>query len=111
MDDFYSRLENKISLQNYVVNHYITHYTSSKPLYIAGGLKGDPEKCSLIVDGTVREETCYRASHEEADDRIMFSIHQIYPRIRTSQNHPTITVVTADADIFVVLLYHFKNTW
>ena len=111
MDDFYSRLENKISLQHFFVNYCFRHYTSSKPLYIAGGLEGDPKRCSLIVSGIVREASFYRSSHEEADDRMMFSIQQIYLRIRISKSTPTIIVVTPDADIFIGLLYHLKNTW
>ena len=39
---------------------------------------------------------------------MMFSIQQIY--LKSLQNG-TITVVTPDADIFVVLLYHLKNNW
>ena len=110
MDDFFSRLENKVSLQHHFVNYCFRNYTSSLPLYIAGGLEGDPERCSVIFGGMVKEAESYRASHEEADDRIMYSIQQIYLRISMSC-HQTITVVTPDADIFVVLLYHLKNNW
>ena len=100
MDDFFNRQENKVSLQNHFVIYCFRNYTSAKRLYIAGGLEGDPERCSLIWNGIERE----------ADDRIMYSIQQIYLRISASHN-PTITVVTPDADIFVVLLYHLKNNW
>ena len=108
MNEFYSRLDNKISLQNFFVNYCITNFTSSKPLYIRGGLAYDPERCSLIANCHVEEATSYRVSHEEADDQTMFSIQQIY--LKSLQNG-TITVVSPDADIFVVLLYHLKNNW
>ena len=107
MKDFYSRLDNKISLQNFFVKYCIANYSSSKPLYIAGGLTEAPERCSMIVNGNVSEAISYRASHEEADDRMMFSIQQIYMK---PLKFKTITVLTSDADIFVVLLYHLKNT-
>ena len=109
MKDFWNRTENKMSLQNCFVNYCATHYRSSKPLYIAGGLSEDPAKCSLIIDGNVTDVGNFRATHEEADDRIMFcSIQQINQRNTTSK---TLTVVTSDTDIITVLLYHLKNTW
>ena len=108
MKDFWNRIENKLSLQNYFVSYCATHYQSSKPLYIAGGLSKDPAKCSLIIDGNVTDAGNFRATHEEADDRIMFSIQQINQRNTKSK---TLTVVTSDTDIITVLLYHLKNTW
>ena len=77
-------------------------------MYIAGGLSEYPTKCSLIIDGNVTDAGNFRATHEEADDRIMFSIQQINQRNTTSK---TLTVVTSDTDIITVLLYHLKNTW
>ena len=38
MDDFFNKQENKVSLQHYFVNYCFRNYTSSMPLYIAGGL-------------------------------------------------------------------------
>ena len=50
----------------------------------------------------------FRASHEEADDRLMYTIQQLYIKLSDTG---TIIVLSADTDIFVVLLYHLKNTW
>ena len=100
--------DNKKSFQNFLVKHCMVHYKSAKPLYLAGGLTEDPDKCTVISAGEVKEAQAYRASHEEADDRIMLNIQQLY--IKTSKSG-TVTVVTPDADIFVVLMYHLKNTW
>ena len=55
----------------------------------------------------MEEVTSLKASHEEADDRIMFTIQQLYSKDSSSST----TVVTPDADIFVGLLYHLKNSW
>ena len=41
--EFYSRVENKKSLQNFFVSYCINHYKSDKPLFLAGGLLADPE--------------------------------------------------------------------
>ena len=57
----------------YIETIYIAHYKSTKPLYIAGGLTDDPDKCTVISGGEAKEAVAYRASHEEAEDRIMFS--------------------------------------
>ena len=108
LNEFYSRTENKKSFQNFFVKHCIANYKSPKPLYLVGGLIEDPDKCLVISHGEFKEASTYRASHEEADDRIMFTIQQIY--IQTSEKG-TVTVVTSDADIFVVLLYHLNTYW
>ena len=65
-------------------------------------------KCTCICSGQATEAKSYRASHEEADDRIMYSVQQIY--LNTSKKG-TVTVYSPDADIFIVLLYHLKNMW
>ena len=55
----------------------------------------------------------YRASHEEADDRMMFSIHQLYQKYTIGspfiKDSLSITVVTPDTDIFVVLMYNLQK--
>ena len=45
---------------------HIAHYKSTKPLYIAGGLTDDPDKCTVISGGEAKEAVAYRAYHEEA---------------------------------------------
>ena len=65
------------------------YYKSTKPLYIAVGLTDDPDKCTVISCDETKEAVAYRASHEEADDRMMFSIHQLYQKYTIK-----ITVVT-----------------
>ena len=66
------------------------------------------------MNGKIEEAKEFRASHEEADDRMMYSIDQIYKAKKTpvpGSARYCITVVSTDADIFVGLLYHLKNTW
>lgn len=106
--DFYSRTENKTSFQNFFVDYCIRKYTSAKPLYLAGGIESDPDKCTVIMSGESSEGKEYRASHEEADDRMMLSIQKIY---LNTLKKGTVTVYSPDTDIFVVLLYHIRNTW
>ena len=45
---------------------------------VYSGRSYDPDKCTDISVGKAKEAVAYRASHEEADDRMMFSIHQLY---------------------------------
>ena len=45
---FYNLTDNKKGFQNFFVNYCIAHYKSTKPLYIAGGLTDDPDKCTVI---------------------------------------------------------------
>ena len=53
---------------------FLAHYKSTKPLYIVG-LTDDPDKC-MVIFNEAREAVAYHASHKEADNRMMFSIHQ-----------------------------------
>ena len=64
--------------------------------------------CSVIMNGNIEEAKDFRASHEEADDRIIYIIHKIYQK---TSDKCCLTVVPDDADIFVTLLYHLKNNW
>ena len=98
----------------YIENNRIAHCKSTKPMYIAVVLPDDPDKCTVISGGEAKEAVAYRASHEEADDRTMFSIHQLYEKYTVGspfiKDSLSITVVTPDTDIFVVLMYNLKNT-
>ena len=45
---FYNLTVNEKGFQNFFVKYCIVHYKSTKPLYIAGGLTDDPDKCTLF---------------------------------------------------------------
>ena len=68
--DFFKRLTNKISLQNFFLDYCVTKYNGTKPLYIAGGLKNGPVRCSIILNSKIEEAKEFRASHEEADNKM-----------------------------------------
>ena len=106
--EFFHRTSNKISLQNFFVDFSTTEYNGKQPLILAGGRSNDPEQCWTIIDQTCVATPELRASHEEADDRLMFTITKI---VEKSAGPTSITVVSPDADILVTLLYHLKNTW
>ena len=109
-DEFFKRTSNKISFQDFFVNFCTKSYTLTKPLYIAGGCQSDPAKCTKISAGICQEEKSHRATHEEADDRIMYSVNRIYQSM-TPHSQCSIVVVSPDADIFATLLYHLNKTW
>ena len=90
-NDFFRKSSNKSGLQNFFFHYCLRHYKLSKSLYVAGGEASDPSKC---IKREFKEEKVYRASHEEADDRLMFSVNKIY---ECSFKQITIT----DAEIFV----------
>ena len=80
MDEFFTNISNKISLQNFFVDHNIVTFKSAKPLYIAGGSRDDPNKCIRIKNSVSKTKPNFNASHEEADDRIMFQIQKLYEK-------------------------------
>ena len=108
MEEFWSVQENKSSFQDFFARYCIGNYKETGELILAGGLLSDPEKCTVISNGAMDKLVTWRASHEEADDRIMHVIQQLH---QENPGQSTVTVVTIDADIFVVLLYHLKNSW
>ena len=81
MDEFFTNISNKISLQNFFVDHNIATFKSATPLYIAGGSRDDPNKCIRIKNSVSKTKPNFCASHEEADDRIMFQIQKLYEKI------------------------------
>lgn len=105
---FFGRTSNKVSLQNFFVDSCLKHYSSDRSLYIAGGSRSDPEKFIKIAGGAWEEANVYLASHEEADDRIMYSINKLYD---STPNNCSISFISPDADIFVTMLYHLRNKW
>ena len=50
----------------YIENICISHYKSTKPLYVVGGLTDDPDKCT-VSSGEAKEAVAYHAFHKEAD--------------------------------------------
>ena len=86
----------------------MTHFKDeSHILYLAGGIESDPCLCTVVENGFSFTDPLYHSTQEEADDRLMKSLHVLYEKKRDC----TITVYTPDTDILVVLLYHLKNTW
>ena len=108
LDDFFSLTENKISFLSYFVSYCKRLYSGSKVLYLAGGLTDDPSSCTKLSSGVATIARAYRASHEEADDRMMLSIHQIYLEHGRSGS---VAVLSPDTDVLVSLLFHLQNTW
>lgn len=108
MSEFWSQLENKMSLQNFFVDYCTSRYKSTKPLYIAGGITQQPYSCTKIESGHSSLASEFWATHEEADDRIMYSINKIFSALATTGS---VTVVTVDTDIIVGLLFHLNNAW
>ena len=108
---FYNLTDNKKGFQNFFVKYCIAHYKSTKPLYIAGGLTDDPDKCTVYSGGEAKEAVAYCASHKEADDRMIFSIHQLYTKytINSQLNNHRLSITVVTHDIFIVLMYHFKT--
>ena len=84
MEEFWSVQENKSSFQDFFARFCIGNYKGNGELILAGGLLSDPERCTVISNGTMNNFVTWRASHEEADDRIMHVIQQLHSAPRKS---------------------------
>ena len=108
MKEFWNQIENKlISFQNFFVCYCITHYKSSQPFYVADGRTEDPTASTKIENCLTTIASDFRATHEEADDRIMYSVNVIFQHASSD----AVTVVTSDTDIITVLLNHLNTIW
>lgn len=103
LENFWSSSVSKTAFQAFFAEWISANYRGTKPIYL--GLSPQAWVVSARGASPFPRLNC---THEEADDRIMFHIHDIL----SNQSGPTsITVYTGDTDVFVCLLYHITVNW
>ena len=105
MKSFWPLAENKIQLQQFVIQHYCEKYDGGTPVYLAGAHQNDSNGCLVVENKVVITNTELSCSHEEADDRVIFHVQHLV----CERNMSVIIVATEDTDIIISLLYHLIN--
>ena len=100
LDKFWAPSISKTAFQAFCVEWLTSNYNGKKPLHL-----GIQPKSWCMSAGHVHHFPLLHCTHEEADDRIMFHI-QVILSDRTSPT--SVTVFSADTDVFICLLYHLS---
>ena len=107
MDRFWSSSENKMKFQQSFIKWACCNCVSEVPIYLGGAGEGNVTACIKVCLNDLSDDVAsLRNMHEEADDRMMFHIHQSV----TTENFESVIIASGDADVFVCLIYHF-NRW
>ena len=106
-DRFWSSLENKMKFQQSFIKWARYNYVSDVPIYLGGAGEENVTACIKVCSNDPSDDVdCLRNTHEEADDRTMFHVHQSV----TSEKFERVIIASGDTDVLVCSIYHF-NQW
>ena len=107
MDRFWSSLENKMKFQQSFIKWACYNYVSDVPIYLGGAGEESVNACIKVGSNDPSDDVdSLRNTHEEADDCMMFHVHQSV----TSKKFERVIIASADTDVIVCSIYHF-NRW
>ena len=107
MDRFWSSSENKMKFQHTFIKWARYNYISDVPIYLGGaGEENVPACIKVCSDDPSDDVDSLRNTHEEADDRMMFHVHQSV----TSKKFERVIIASGDTYVFGCSIYHF-NRW
>ena len=101
LDKFWASSVSKTAFQAFYVEWLTSNYHGNKPLHL--GIH-----TWRVSAGHVHHFPLLDCTHEEADDRIMFHIQVI---LSDRASSTSVTVFSADTDVFICLLYHLSTNW
>ena len=107
MDRFWSSSENKMKFQQLFIKWARYNYVLDVPIYLGGAGEENVAACIKVCSNDSSDGVNFlRNTHEEADDRMMFHVHQSV----TSKKFKRVIIASGDTDVFVCSIYHF-NRW
>ena len=106
MDRFWSSSENKMRFQQAFIKWMKENHINNTPIYLGGANEENVTTCIKVcsVDPSQDVESL-RCTHEEADDRMMFHIHQAV----SEENIKRVILASGDTDVFVCSVYHYSR--
>ena len=105
MERFWASQDNKMKLQQFFIKWILENYHGTRPIYLGGSHVDDISKCLRCASGSIQEILSLHSDLEEADHRIMFHANHAL----TVESHEKLIIASADTDVFVCALYHFRN--
>ena len=107
MDRFWSSSENKMKFQQSFIKWACCNYVSDVPIYLGGAGEESVNACIKVCSNDLSDAVgSLRNTHEEADDRMIFHVHQSV----TSKKFERVIIASGDTDVFACSIYHF-NRW
>ena len=107
MDRFWSSSENKMKFQQSFIKWACCNCVSEVPIYLSGAGEENVTACiKVCLNNPSDDVDSQRNTHEEADDCMMFHVHQSV----TTESFESVITASGDTDVFVCLIYHF-NRW
>lgn len=106
MDRFWSSSQNKMKFQQAFIKWVRLNCVSDAPIYLGGAGEENVTACIKVCSNDPSDDVdTLRNTHEEADDRMMFHIHQAVSR----ENFERVIIASGDTDVFVCSIYHFSR--
>ena len=106
MNRFWASIENKMRFQQAFIKWVQENCVSDKPIYLGGAGEVNVTACIRVcsVNPSSNVESL-RNIHEEADDRMMYHIHQAI----SMDSIERVIVASGDTDIFVCSIYYYTR--
>ena len=87
-----------------VIEYITSNYKGQTPLFLgADASSADINSCTRVNNEGVHEVKELYCTHEEADDRLIFHVHQCV----VIEGATRALVATEDTDVIVSLMYHY----
>ena len=100
-----SSLENKMKFQQSFIKWACCNCVSEVPIYLSGAGEENVTACiKVCLNNPSDDVDSQRNTHEEADDCMMFHVHQSV----TTKSFESVITASGDTDVFVCLIYHFN---
>ena len=106
MDRFWASSQNKMRFQQSFIKWVRLNCISEVPTYLGGAGEENFTACIKVCSSIPSDDiSSLRNTHEEADDRMMFHIHQAVSR----ENFERVIIASGDTDVFVCSIYHYSR--
>ena len=106
MNRFRASLENKMRFQQAFIKWMQENCVSDKPVYLGGAGEENVTACIRVCSvNPSKDVESLRNIHEEADDRMMYHIHQAI----STNNIERVIVASGDTDLFVCSIYYYTR--
>ena len=106
MDRFWSSSENKMRFQQAFIKWVQEKHVNDTPVYLGGAGEENITACIRVCSTDPSKDVeSLRNIHEEADDRMMYHIHQAV----TTESIERVIIASGDTDVFVCSIYHYSR--
>ena len=106
MDRFWASLDNKMRFQQAFIKWVQENHVGDMPVYLGGAGEENVTACIRVCSiNPSKDVESLRNIHEEADDRMMYHIHQAISEDQIER----VIIASGDTDVFVCSIYHYTR--